>query len=75
MKTSEIVNNVLKQMGVDPTKTPHWMVNKHKAIDQATGKVFKEYDSGYLCSYCGKQSWTKKAKCDGCNSIMQEDVE
>ena len=25
---------------------------------------------GYLCSKCGKHSWTKKDACDGCGSVM-----
>lgn len=52
-------SRVLKKMGVDPSKQPHWMPEYYR------GRA-----DGYLCSYCGKKSWSKKEKCDGCNSIM-----
>lgn len=58
------LNRVLKRMGVDKSKAPHWMPQIRKT---AGGFSVKD---GYLCSYCGKKSWSKKEKCDGCNSVM-----
>lgn len=65
-----IVNSVLREMGCDPNKPPHWIPRIHKTIDQTTGELVREINDGYLCSRCGKYSWARKEKCDGCNSIM-----
>lgn len=67
-----IIKTVCKNMGVDRTKPPHWMPNVDIVRDQTTGQVVREYKRGYLCSYCGIHSWSRKQKCDGCNSVMQE---
>lgn len=67
-----IIADVLRGMGIDRSKPPHWMPNVDKVTDQTTGKVVREYKRGYLCSYCGIHSWSKKDRCDGCKSVMQE---
>ena len=54
------LSRVLKKMGVDPSKPPHWMP-----------EYYRGRSDGFLCSYCGKHPWSKKEKCDGCNSIMK----
>lgn len=59
----EIVAKVMKEMGCDPTKPPHW-------VQQLRNSAFGKVHDGYVCSYCGKHSWTKKEMCDGCNSVM-----
>lgn len=68
-----IVNSVLREMGCDPKKKPYWVVHVRKTIDQTTGAVVRLFLEGYVCSRCGKHSWSKKKKCDGCNSVMMED--
>lgn len=65
-----IMKKVLKEMGVDKTKPPHWVVNKDEVIDQTMRKLVREYERGYICSFCGKHSWSKKNMCDGCASTM-----
>ncbi len=67
------IDNILRNMGVDRTIPPKWLPHTHKAIDQRTGEVFKTYPNGYICSYCGKHSWSKKEICTGCNSIMKQE--
>ena len=67
-----IVNSVLREMGCDPKKKPHWVEHICKKIDRTTGEVFRMLPDGYVCSRCGKHSWSKKEKCDGCNSVMWE---
>lgn len=66
-----MIAQILKEMGVDESQPPHWMPHIHKTIDQTTGELVREFQDGYMCSYCGKHSWSKKEKCDGCNSIMR----
>lgn len=59
--TDVYVNEILKGMGVDvdKKKPPHWIP-----------QLYRGYVDGYICSRCGKHSWSKKDVCDGCNSIM-----
>ena len=54
-----IVERVMREMGCDPNKPPRWIPQMYKSMVR-----------GYVCSICGKHSWSKKEKCDGCNSIM-----
>ena len=70
-----IVARVLRGMGCDPNKSPHWIAHKHKCRDQTTGEIYREMENGYVCSRCGKHSWSKKEKCDGCNAVMQKGKE
>lgn len=73
MKVSEsYIDNVLKEMGVNPNEPPHWKVHIHKVIDQSTGEVVDEIKDGYFCSYCGKHSYYQPEKCVGCDSTMQK---
>ena len=66
MKVSDaFIENILKEMGVNPNKQPHWIQQYHEFPDHSKMK------DGYLCSYCGKHSYYRAEKCDGCNSIMQ----
>ena len=67
-----LIAGILKEMGVDRNKPPHWMPNVDTVRDRTTGEIVREYKRGYLCSYCGKHSWSKKDMCDGCNSVMQK---
>ncbi len=67
----EIVASALKELGVDTTKPARWLPHIHRARDQTTGAIVREYPDGYTCSHCGKHSHYQKAKCDGCSSIMQ----
>lgn len=69
--TDNLIADILRGMGVDRSKPPHWMPNVDRLRDQRTGEVIREYHRGYLCSYCGKHSWGKEDRCDGCNSVMQ----
>ena len=69
MKVNDaLVNDILRGMGVDVDgkKPPHWIKHYYHS------KMFptEKYKDGYICSRCGKHSWSKKDVCDGCNSIM-----
>lgn len=66
--TDELVNNVLISMGVDVNKKkpPHWI--QHWYVSK--GVVESKTPNGFICSRCGKQSWSKKEICDGCSSVM-----
>ncbi len=68
-----LIKSILKEMGVDESQPPHWIQHMHKVKDQTTGELIHEIKDGYTCSYCGKHSYWKKEKCDGCNSIMREE--
>lgn len=59
----KILNDVLKSMGVDVNgkQPPHWIPQYYDTFVYA-----------YMCSRCGKHSWSKNKSCDGCNSIMEE---
>ena len=61
-----MIEKILNKMGVDQSQPPHWIQKMYKS------KSILEYErpDGYTCSYCGKHSYLKKEKCDGCNSIM-----
>lgn len=72
MITDDMIKDILKEMGVDRSKPPHWIQKMHKVIDQTTRELVHELKDGYTCSYCGKHSYSKKEKCDGCNSIMEK---
>lgn len=72
MNIDEIAKSVMREMGCDPRKPPHWVQHIHKCRDQTTGQVYRKMKNGYVCSRCGKHSWTKKEKCDGCNSVMEK---
>lgn len=74
-KIDAIVASVLKEMGCDPKKPPHWISHIHKCADQSTGEVYRKMESGYVCSRCGKHSWWKKEKCDGCHAVMGKGTE
>lgn len=65
-----LVNSILREMGVDvdKKKPPHWIQKYYKSKSIFGG----EYEDGYICSRCGKHSWTKKEKCDGCDSVITE---
>ena len=65
-----IVADVLKEMGIEPNKPARWKTHIHNCIDQSTGKVYRKMEDGYICSKCGKHSYSKKAVCDGCGSQM-----
>ena len=66
----DLINDVLRQMGVNSKKPAQWIPNIDRLVDESTGEIFREYHRGYICSYCGKHSWSKKEKCDGCGNIM-----
>lgn len=68
-----LISGILQGMGVDPSKPPHWKTYIHKVIDQTTREIVHEIKDGYICSYCGKHSYSQKDKCDGCNSIMKKE--
>ena len=70
--TDDFINNILKEMGVNPNEPPRWKQHYHEFIDLSTGNVFDRMKDGYFCSYCGKYSYYQAGKCDGCNSIMQK---
>lgn len=65
-----LVEDALKNMGVNRNEPPHWLPNIHRVVDQSTGKVVREHKNGYLCSYCGKHSWHTRLTCSGCGKIM-----
>ena len=67
--TDELVNGVLRDMGVDvdKKKPPHWIQDYY--IFKADPNGAKQPD-GFICSRCGKKSWGKKEACDGCGSVM-----
>ena len=65
-----LVEKVLKEMGVNRNEPPHWKPNIHKVVDQTTGKVVRERQNGFICSYCGKHSWYTTLTCSGCNKRM-----
>lgn len=69
--TDSFVNGILKSMGCDPNKPARWIPRIYRAIDQTTKEVVREYEDGWLCSKCGKHSWSRCEVCDGCNSTMQ----
>ena len=66
-----LVAQIMREMGCDPKKPPHWVVKMHHCKDQTTGEVYRSIRDGYICSRCGKHSYAKKDKCDGCGSVMQ----
>ena len=63
-----LVNDILRGMGVDidGKEPPHWITSYYHSKRFPGAK----YKVGYICSRCGKHSWSKKDVCDGCNSIM-----
>ena len=67
--TDELVNGVLRDMGVDvdKKKPPHWIQDYYIFKSDPNGA--KQPD-GFICSRCGKKSWGKKEACDGCGSVM-----
>ena len=62
-----LIEKVLRNMGVDVDKKrpPHWITKYYHS------NLGGKYKDGFICSRCGKHSWSKKNVCDGCNSIMQ----
>ena len=66
--TDNLVRGILKDMGVDVDnkKPPHWITQYYHSQSIYGGK----HEDGYMCSRCGKHSWSKKEICDGCNSVM-----
>lgn len=58
-----IVERVLKEMGCDTTKPPYWIPRMYKS-------VAGNHPFGYICSHCGKHSWSKRTECDGCGAVM-----
>ena len=65
-----LIANVLREMGVEPDKPAKWKPHIHKVINQTTREVIETMQDGYICSKCGKYSWTKRNLCDGCGSQM-----
>jgi hypothetical protein len=69
MKLSDLyVNGILRDMGVDvdKKKPPHWITQYYHSKSIFGGKV----NDGYMCSRCGKKSYSKKKVCDGCGCVM-----
>lgn len=68
--TDSLLDGILRDMGVDvdKRKPPHWIQKYYQSQSIFGGKVA----NGYMCSRCGKKSWSKKKVCDGCNSVMEE---
>ena len=68
MKLSDsYVKGLLRDMGVDvdKKKPPHWITQYYQS------SIFGgKYKDGYMCSRCGKKSYSKKKVCDGCNTVM-----
>ena len=65
------INSILKEMGVNTKEPPHWLPHIHKVIDMTTKELVDEIPNGYICSYCGKHSYSQVEKCSGCKSTMQ----
>lgn len=59
MIDDELIKDVLRKMGVDPSKPATWKPQYYKTMI-----------TGYICTHCGKHSDSKKPICDGCNSKM-----
>ena len=66
--TDALIKRILRDMGVDvdKTKPPHWITQYYHSKSLFGGKC----KDGYMCSRCGKHSYSKKETCDGCNSVM-----
>ena len=64
----ELVNDVLISMGVDvdKKKPPHWIQDWYVS----KGVVKSKTPDGFICSRCGKKSWSKNESCDACDSVM-----
>lgn len=70
MRVSDgMTSEILRSMGVDVDgKQPsYWITNYYHS------KMFldEKYEDGFLCSRCGRHSWSKKKICDGCGAIME----
>ena len=59
-----IVASVMRKMGCDPSVPPRWVQQEYTTV-----AGFKTPD-GFVCSFCGKHSWSKRKTCDGCQSEM-----
>ena len=68
--TDSFVNGILKDMGVNPNQPPHWIQQYY--ISKADPPIGGKTPDGYMCSFCGRKSYSKLNKCDACNSIMVE---
>ena len=56
----KLINEILKNMGVDPNGPSKWIPQMHKT--QITG---------FICGRCGIHSYTKKLICPGCKCKME----
>lgn len=66
--TDSLLNGILRDMGVDvdKKKPPHWITKYY----QSKVVIGAKCEDGYMCSRCGKHSWSKTEICDGCDSVM-----
>lgn len=65
--TDAMVDSILRDMGVDlDNKNPPYWKTRYR-----TDKCGYKHEEGYICSRCGKYSYYKKEKCDGCDSVMR----
>lgn len=63
-----LVKSIMQELGCDSKTPPHWVQHTYKSSVMGW-----DVPDGYVCSRCGKHSWTKKTKCDGCDSIMSKE--
>ena len=61
-----IVASVMREMGCDPSSPVHWVSQEYCSV------VGNKVPHGYVCSRCGKHSWSKRRSCDGCGSTIKE---
>lgn len=70
--TGNVMDRVINDIGGKPSRPAKW--KQHYYISQAAPPIGGKREDGWVCSYCGKHSWTKKKVCDGCNSYMTDKI-
>jgi hypothetical protein len=71
--TDSFIAGIMADMGCDGGKTaPHWVVNTQWGSRKITPKEALWLKNGWLCSVCGKHSWSRYSVCSGCDTRFEE---